>query len=499
MPFYLIPLVSVGFITGCSNDTHFKSKNFNSEIQSDNKVASANNAETDSPAQPPAQSASQEEASQSEASESVDPEGASVPTSVTGVYLGCSFSESGHDYFVNCKTDFESTMDKENDRYTWSYQTFDELTVDFEIILESNPKIVKFKTPKNDDLSIEILRKKLKITLAVSNNGEMVFGETFSLTEAPMLEATEEGEGQERPEEVNLAATLEVEEENEKDGKTEDKKKESPSCWKNWRLILGDPDYGTKNFCVMRFEAKKVNDKPESRFDFVPWTGISQIEAIAACKSLGHNARLISNAEWMTIAGKIASTGANWQSNTPGEGAINRGHSDHSPLRPLEAHSNNNNSCFLTEQNCDLNTWHMQRRTHKLPSGIVIWDFAGNVWEWTTGYYPNGKATPSDQAWYEFTAVEDGTKVKRSMMLPVTKSFYSSDWDSTLGIGQYYGGREGSGGVLRRGGSYWNHEESSGIYTAGFLNEPSHKLDWIGFRCVKPPLPKPDKKQHNKK
>ena len=92
--------------------------------------------------------------------------------------------------------------------------------------------------------------------------------------------------------------------------------KETEDCGTGWiNTGLG--------FCVMEYEAKIQGDDngnqaynsafvPESRSTGTPWVNISQINAIAECKSIG--AHLISNAEWMALARDIESVSDNYVS-----------------------------------------------------------------------------------------------------------------------------------------------------------------------------------------
>ena len=89
-----------------------------------------------------------------------------------------------------------------------------------------------------------------------------------------------------------------------------------------WVLVPGDATYGTKDFCVMKYEAKCSNtwgdlctiasDSPISQAANTPWTEIDQRDAKTECASLGKGYHLITNDEWMTIAANIAAQASNW-------------------------------------------------------------------------------------------------------------------------------------------------------------------------------------------
>lgn len=103
-----------------------------------------------------------------------------------------------------------------------------------------------------------------------------------------------------------------------------------------------------------------------------------------ACRDLGANYDLISNAQLQTIARNIEMVPSNWSSGIVGTGSLNRGHSDGAPAytRAADVDVDDNNACANTDQTCSSTVWDSQRRRHKLSNGKVIWDFAGNAWEW---------------------------------------------------------------------------------------------------------------------
>lgn len=250
-----------------------------------------------------------------------------------------------------------------------------------------------------------------------------------------------------------------------------------------WIGVPGDSDYGTSDFCVMKYEAKNVSSAPESDAAGTPWVSISQTTASAECDSLGGSYDLISSAQWMTIASNIAGVAENWSGASVGSGSLNRGHSDSSP-GSLAASTDDNAPCTGTGQSCNASTWDLQRRTHKLSTGDVIWDIAGNIWEWTSYYDPNGKAEPVGNAWNEFSAVSDGSNFTKVELVPTNavKSFWNDTWSSTEGIGQYYPGTNSSGGAMFRGGD-WVAGAYAGVFAMGLHNSPSSTNIGIGFRC----------------
>lgn len=138
----------------------------------------------------------------------------------------------------------------------------------------------------------------------------------------------------------------------------------------------------------MKYEAKKASATvPVSAAASTPWVTISQTDAktysanVAGCTGC----HLMTEAEWMTIAQNIAKNPYNWVSGTVGSGAMYKGHVDYIPLRTLAASIDNNQYSETGNSSGD------QRRIMKLSNGEIIWDFAGNVWEWTQGQLTGGQ------------------------------------------------------------------------------------------------------------
>lgn len=156
------------------------------------------------------------------------------------------------------------------------------------------------------------------------------------------------------------------------------------SCPTGFAAVPGNSNLSVDAFCVMEFEAKNVSGTPTSQAGGTPWFGINQTDAKAECTSLGAKYDLISNHEWMTIAFEIEKTASNWSGSAVGSGQLNRGHTDNSPGSAL-AVTDVNNPYIGTSNNSGqaVGSGWEQKRTHTLSNGSVLWDIAGNVWEWT--------------------------------------------------------------------------------------------------------------------
>ncbi len=270
--------------------------------------------------------------------------------------------------------------------------------------------------------------------------------------------------------------------------------------------VPANPAVGTtSDFYVAKYEMKLeiagvidiTGNNPDQGWDAAwvavsdptgqPWVRINQDEAKASCSALGAGYHLITNSEWMTIARNIENTASNWDSGTVGSGAINSGHNDTSPPSSLAA-STDNDACSGTEQTCSDTAWDSQRRTHELSNGAVIWDFAGNVYDWVDwNISPAKKAYFSFNlgpvsAWREWTLI-DTAILSGWEMDTITWQSSNPAFNSAEGIGQYYAGSASSGGAAMRGG-FSNSSAFAGIYALDLRANPSYAPSSVGFRCA---------------
>ncbi len=253
--------------------------------------------------------------------------------------------------------------------------------------------------------------------------------------------------------------------------------------------VPGNPLYQTDDFCVMKYEAKNVSSVATSIAAGAPWVSITQTAAASACSSLGAKYHLITNNEWMTIARNIEQVASNWTSGTVGSGAVYSGHNDSIPANALAANVDDNQGYDGTGQTAPAN----QRRTHTLSNGQVVWDLAGNVWEWnnnviscaavncTTAEMPYD-GSPAGE-WLEFTNLATYGQLSYDLIRPSNVT-----WNATQGFGQIYTDSNGatpSGNAhaFIRGGR-WTNGTAAGILALYLDNAPSYSDVIIGFRCA---------------
>ena len=142
--------------------------------------------------------------------------------------------------------------------------------------------------------------------------------------------------------------------------------------------------YASLSFCVAKYEMKDDGSgNAISKAQGFPIINVTKSEATTKCTDIDSNYDLIGNDEWQAIARNIESVTSNWSGGKVGStGGLNRGHTDSGPYKKLEASLFDSQACFKTGQTCSGTTWHVQRRTHVLSNGEIIWDLGGNVREW---------------------------------------------------------------------------------------------------------------------
>ena len=127
----------------------------------------------------------------------------------------------------------------------------------------------------------------------------------------------------------------------------------------------------------------------------------------------------------------------------------------------------------------------INKRTLTLTNGQVIWDIAGNVWEWTSGTSTTGQQGVAGNAyasWIELPNVTTPGTLSPNVFPSGTGITGSSAWTSTQGIGQLISNpAEASLRGFIRGG-HCNYGGYDGVFTLNLNYSPSDTRTHIGFR-----------------
>jgi len=230
-------------------------------------------------------------------------------------------------------------------------------------------------------------------------------------------------------------------------------------------------------FYIMKYEAKNVGGVATSTTTGTPWVEINQTNAISACSSLGSGYHLITNAEWTSLARHIAEQSSNWSNDTIASGVLSRGYSTGNtvpaPSTGIGYEYNTGTDAVGSSGVFDL------KRTHNLANGHVIWDLAGNVWEWNSDTCTQGTGTGN---WYNVSSyIEWNDSNLNDYELPTAGP--SSLYTSVQNTGKYYGCTTNGNGVARSGD--WSHGLTSGIFTLLLNIPPGDLYNYLGFRCAK--------------
>jgi hypothetical protein len=337
------------------------------------------------------------------------------------------------------------------------------------------------------------------------------------------------------------------------------------SCPAGFVLVPGNKLYDTQNFCVMKYDAKCTdvsnpnlglapksgnvcsglsvtggyagvyknngqscactgsNDKEivstKSGFPitYIAMSDNTQNNAKDYCQSRGWH--LITNNEWMTIARNVEQVSANWcdkngtncgfAPGTKGKILAN-GHND--ALNETSASAggigaliagNDSEPCFgtTTDGSNACGGKNSQKRTLNLSNGNIIWDFAGNVWQWVDTQVERKNEPESSSNGILDVGWIRSDFAPGSLPSIITDNGIGPDlgydairpsnpvWNADNGVGRiyHYSDPNDKSTVLYsfiRGGN-WRHFDDDGAFTVHMSpSANTENIDDVGFRCA---------------
>ncbi len=252
---------------------------------------------------------------------------------------------------------------------------------------------------------------------------------------------------------------------------------------------------------------------------YIPETGSATDNAVSYCQHMGWH--LITNAEWMTIARNVEKVPANWcnlngtgcgaQPGTKGKILASGQNDRHNEATAggansdsaLIASTDDSKACFgtTTDGSNTCGGAGSQKRTLALSNGQVIWDFAGNVWQWIDGTAlrkdepksaTNGKLdigwTLSDFAPGSLASVITDNGQGPSLGYDAFRPSNPA-WNANNGVGRIYhysaaADANNTAYTFIRGGN-WKHGTDDGAFTMHITPTPdTTNINDVGFRCV---------------
>lgn len=264
------------------------------------------------------------------------------------------------------------------------------------------------------------------------------------------------------------------------------------SCPTGYIVVPGNSVYGTDDFCAMKYEAKNVGGVATSQAASTPWVNITQSTALSTASAACTGCHLMTEGEWLTIAQNVSSVASNWSGGSVGSGYIFSGHNDNSPSNILAADTSDSNGYYGTgnfsgdSSVTGFMVGNSQRRTLTLTNGEVIWDFSGNVGEWTSGSVTGGQPGINGGGYSgrDYISLTNQGTIKPNIFPSATGIAGSSSWTYANGIGMINSNSDDTStkAPVRSGG--YGLGFMAGVFMVSYI-DPSTTSSNMGFRVAK--------------
>jgi len=189
---------------------------------------------------------------------------------------------------------------------------------------------------------------------------------------------------------------------------------------------------------------------------------------------------------------------SNWSGGNVGSGSIYTGHNDNVPASRIAANTSDSEGYHGTQ-----NSSGNQRRTLTLSNGEIIWDIAGNVWEWVDetvegagnqpGLMSDDKDSNNDGT-YDYAYKKWTTaNIQKGIYAKVFPGYGSAQaaansWNDAQGLGELitnYNHPAERGFIM--GGAYTTGYINAGLFTLRLNNTPFQVSPTTGFRAAYTP------------
>ena len=201
-----------------------------------------------------------------------------------------------------------------------------------------------------------------------------------------------------------------------------------------------------------------------------PITNITQIQAKAACESIG--AHLITNAEWMSLARDIEQVASNWTGGAVGSGVLKRGNVGGTAEGNYDGA---NPEVGVTSDKAKL----------KLSNGQEIYHLSGNVYEWVDKTIPSQLNMEPSKSPFGTGEIKSITNWGNTGLSYFEVGAKDNNLDGTKGIGRiYYSSSDNTTRAFIRGGA-WADTLFAGVFALLLDYSPSNSYKANGFRCAR--------------